>query len=270
MTERINSSGTAMLRLLLRNTMAAGEMAGALGVGVSWALRSANRLEGLGFLESRKMGRTREFRIPDTPLGNAVSVLLAEEPVLNLDLVLGGPSLRILPLLLEPGAGISEIASRTGLSVRAVQYRIRSWRGMGLVASKGRMLTLSGRHPLVINLVRKYSRSRNLGLLADANATLVWQHRDEFLVSAETEMPPEKYRKAGPTRLKELGYDIVSRNRYYMFGPGTLAEAEALVQTEMLDPVNPRPARFTAEALEKGRVAAEEIKKYRLKYDLDV
>ena len=269
MTERINSSGTAILRLLLRNTMAVGEIAGALGVGISWALRSANCLEELGFLESRKVGRTREFRIPDTPLGNAVSILLAEEPAMNLGRVMGGPSLRILPLLLEPGAGISEIASRTGLSVRTVQYRIRSWRGMGLVASKGRMLTLSGRHPLVINLVREYSRSRNLGLIADANATLVWQHRDEFLVSAEMEMPPEKYRKAGPTRLKELGYDIVSRNRYYMFGAGTLAEVEALVQTEMLDPVNPRPARFTAEALEKGKVTAEEIKKYRLKYSLD-
>ena len=268
--EKLNGTEIRIMRLFPRSSISVAGIAEALEINFSWAYKCISHLEEMGFLNSGKNKRSTFVKMSDTPLGNALSVLLVEEPAMNLDALLGVSSLRMLPLLPEPGYSIGEMTERTGLSPRTVQTRIKKWRSMGVVIYLNRKYMLSPRHPLVINLVREYSRSRNMLHLRESpfNATIVWQDRDEYLISTDKRVADGRYPKAGPTLLAELGYDIVSRNFYYMFNPLAIpvSEAESLVQTVMLDPINPRPLEYIGQAVSGNRVSKTEIKYYSAKY----
>jgi len=266
----MNGTETGMMRLFPRKPITVAGIADALRIDFSWAYKCVSHLEEAGFLTSGKKERSTFVNVPDSPLGNALSILLIEEPAMNLSALLGGSSIRILPLLQGEGCSTGEITGRTGLSPRTVQARITIWRSMGVVIYLNGKYMLSGRHPMVVNLVREYSRSRNMRHLRESShdATIVWQERDEYIVSTESDIADGLYRRAGPTRLAELGYDIVSRNHYYMFDPlaGPISEAEALAQTVMLDPINPRPLEYVKQAAD--RVTKSELRKYSVKYDI--
>ena len=211
--------------------------------------------------------------MPDSPLGTALANLLIEEPALRLDAVLGGPSLQVLPLLISPGHSTKEVAERTGISIRTIQYRIKRWCGMGAVIYENNKYKINQRRPLIIELMTEYSKHRNICHLKErySDATIIWQDRDEYVISLEREISDSSYSIAGATKIGYLGYDIVSRNYYYYYSPlgVKIGEAEALVQTVKFDMINPRPLRYIRWAIENKKITKAELRKYAKKYRVE-
>ena len=88
---------------------------------------------------------------------------------------------------------------------------------MGVVILEKKKYKISQRHPLVINFVLEYSSHRNISHLKESHpdATIIWQDRDEYILSTEHEITDDRYWMAGSTNVARYGYDIVSRNYYY-------------------------------------------------------
>ena len=89
-----------------------------------------------------------------------------------------------------------------------------------------------------------------------------------FSIDRRIELPD--FSSAGPTRLEELGYDILHLREYYHHHPviDDTNEGEALVQSLKIDANNPRLIRFITEGIERRGVAPEAILKYGKKYGL--
>ena len=271
--ERLNKTEVEIIRSFPHGESTVSQIAEKLEIDVSWASRCISHLEELGFLLTDRIGYKTHVSIADTPLGSALSHLLIEEPAMNLNALLGGSSLQILPLLLSPGYPTREIAERTGISNRTIQYRIKRWRGMGVVIYENRKYKISQRHPLVIDFITEYSKHRNVCRLKErySDATIIWQDRDEYIISLEREISDNIYNIAGSTKIGYLGYDIVSRNYYYHYSPvgSQISEAEALIQTVKFDMINPRPLRYIRQAIEDMKVTKGELRKHAKKYEIE-
>lgn len=268
--EKISKTESEILRLFPRNQTTVSQIAELLDIDLSWASKCTSNLERLGFLERVKKGKKKYVSVPDSSLGTALTNLLVEEPAMSLDALIGGPSLQILPLLLSPGYSTREVAKRTGLSNRTIQYRIKRWRSMGTVFYEEEKYKISQRHPLVIDLVSEYSKHKNLCRLKERypDATIIWQDRDEYIISLEREISDNIYSTAGATKIGYLGYDIVSRNFYYYYSPAgvEISEAEALVQAVKFDMINPRPLGYIRQAIDDKKVTKSNLRKYAKKY----
>lgn len=271
--EKLNKTEVEIIRLFPHGEATVSKIAEELGIDVSWASRCISHLEEVGFLWTDREGYKTHVRIADTPLGSALTHLLIEEPMMNLDTVIGDSSLQILPLLLTPGYSTREIAERTGLTQRTIQIRIKRWRSMGVAIKSEDVYVLNPRVPLVIEFAEEYIRNRNLVHLKEhyPDATIAWQDRDEYIISIEREISDDIYSIAGPTKIGYLGYDIVSRNYYYYYSPvdTEISEAEALVQTVKFNLINPRPLRYIKKAIEDKKVKKGELRKYAKKYGVE-
>ncbi len=270
--EKVNATEVDIIRLYPHEQMTVSQIADKLAIDLSWASKCVPHLEEMGLLMTHKKSKELYVAIAETTLGTALSTLLIEEPAMNLNTLLGGSSLRILPLLLSPGYSTKEIVERTDLSHRTIQNRIKKWRGMGVVILEKKRYRISQRHPLIINFVQEYSKHRNMRHLKDRypDATIVWQDRDEYIISLDYEIYDSRYSIAGPSNIAQRGYDIVHRNYYYHYNPDSipLSEAESLVQTVRFDQINPRPLEYIRQAIEKNKVMKNEIRKYAKKYKI--
>ncbi len=271
--EKISKAEVKILRLFPRSQTTVSQIAGLLDIDISWASKGISNLAKLGLLEVEKKGREKYVSVPDSPLGTALASLMMEEPALRLDAVLGGPSLQVLPLLISPGHSTREVAERTGISIRTIQYRIKRWRGMGTVIYENNKYKISQRRPLIIDLMTEYSKHRNICHLKDKypDAAIIWQDRDEYVISLEREISDNNYCIAGATKIGYLGYDIISRNYYYYYSPMSvrISEAEALVQTVKFDMINPRPLRYIRWAIENKKVTKAELREYAKRYRVE-
>jgi len=270
--ERMNKTEVAIIRLFPNEQMTVSQIADALDIDISWASKSISHLGEMGFLVTIKKSKKLYVNLKSSPLGTALSTLLIEEPAMNFNTLLGAPSLRILPLLISPGYSTKDISQRTGLSRRTIQTRIKRWRGMGLVILEEDKYMFSQRHPLVIDFVLEYSVHRNICHLKEnfRDATVIWQDRDEYIISLDHSIEDDRYTVAAATNLAKRGYDILSRNYYYHYCPSRIevGEAEALVQTVKFNLINPRPIRYIRQALKDNNVTRNCIRKYAKKYDI--
>ena len=271
--ERLNKTEVGIIRSFPHGEFTVSQIAEKLKVDVSWVSRCISHLEELGFLWTNRVGYKIHVSIADMPLGSALSHLLIEEPAMSLDALLGGSSLQILPLLLSPGYSTREIAERTGISSRTIQTRIKRWRGMGVIIYEDKKYKISPRHPLVIEFISDYSKHKNAYHLKErySDATIIWQDRDEYIISIEREISDNIYGIAGATKIGYLGYDIVSRNYYYYYSPvdAKVSEVEALVQTVKFDMINPRPLRYIRQAIKNKKVKKSDLRKYAKKYMIE-
>ncbi len=273
MKENISRTEVEILRLFPGAQTTVSHIAEVLEMDISWASRCVSNLVELGFLEREKKGREVFINVVDAPLGTALNNLLMEEPAMNLHALIGGTSLRILPLLLEPGFSAQDIVRRSNLTLKTVYARLKRWRGMGVAVKSGDAYVLNPRAPLVIEFAREYIRSRNLIHQREHNpdAAIVWQDRDDYIISTREVFSDGGFRTAGPPRLAEEGYDIAFRNYYYYHSPirYEISEAEALVQTLKFDINNPRPLKYIQEAIKNRKVTKNELRKYAKKYGVE-
>ena len=273
--EKISATDLEVLQLLLYdNTLNISQIASKLAISLSWASECVSHLASMGLLEVKKTGISRFVSFSSNPLAKKLSLLMAESPHLNLNKILTGSGMLILPLLLEPGYPPQEIARRVSRSLRTVKDALARWTSMGvaILDKKTGIYYLNPRQKYLIQFVKAYAESRNTALLKDTypEALIVWQWRDEFLVSSPRHIDHPKFRTAATSRLVEFGYDIIHTSHYYFYTPQllTVSKAEAFVQSIKVNPDNPRIFRLLTNALDEHTITKKDIRYYAKKYQV--
>lgn len=268
----MNKTEVQALRTLQGKKMSVSELAMNLSKSLSWTSECVNHLKYLGFLEKE---RKKEYNnvfvsISRTPLGESLSVLKSEEPMLNLEAIFAGSGLKLMPLLLKPGYSARALVARTSLSVRTVKGVLPRWRKMGVVLLDNGIYYVNPRYKLLSDFLRKFSEHKNICFLNEKNpeAVIVWQWRDEFMFSMDHQITDSDFLPAGLSRLDSLTSNLLHTQEYYCYdvGKGQVSEEEALVQALYSDRNNPRIARNLKTQI--SNVDQEILLKYAGKYGL--
>lgn len=270
--DKLNKTEIKILISIQKEPMTISQLACALDKNPSWISRSVNHLQDLGFVINERVGKSIFVTITKGPLGNSISTLISEEPMLNIERILTDSGLKILPLVLRPGNRANEIALRSSLSLRTIKDFLSRFRKMGVVTLKNGVYVLNESHKPLINLVEHFSYHQIIRYLKNSysGAIIVWYWRDEFIFSTDQQIQDKRFISAATTRLHELNYDIITTKEYYFHNPilKTMSEEEALIQSYLLNPGNPRIPRLIKDSINKGRVNKKSLFKYARKYGL--
>ena len=273
--EGLHRTHLEILRFVYKAERTVSQIAKHIHKSMSWTSESVNHLVWMDLLEKRKEGLEVFVGRAKNELSQSLAILMFEAPMLDLSMVLDKASLTILPVLVDPGATANEITQRTGLSMPTIRNKIRKWRGMGVVARQRdtKVYTMHQSQKELISFIVRYSHWYNRRMLSNIlpEALIVWQQRGEFLFSIEHRIDLPDYLSAGPTRLEELGYDVLHLREYYFRGPDIdgVDQEEALVQSLMTDPNNPRMLRFIMEGIEDRGADPQAILEFGKKYGLE-
>ena len=269
---KLNKTEIKILMSILKGSRTISQLADALSKDSSWISRNVNHLKELGFVIEKREGKSVFVAIIKNPLGDSFHTLISEEPMLNIERILTGSGLKILPLLLNPGNSANEIVQRSSLSLRTVKGLLSLWRKMGVVILLKGVYVINDRHKPLINFVKYFSYNTLIRYLKEIypDATIVWHWRDEFIFAIEDQLHDERFISAATTRLDELNYDIIANKEYYLHNPimKTLSEEEALIQSYLLNPGNPRIPRLIKKALTKGKIEKGTLLEFARKYGL--
>jgi DNA-binding transcriptional ArsR family regulator len=252
------------------------DIASHVGRSAPWTSECVQHLVGMDLVLKEKTGLEVRVRPASNELAKGLELLMVEAPMLDLQVLLDKAGLRLLPVLLEPGATTGEMAGRTGLSLPTIRGKLKVWRGMGVVARdrSSKRYRLRVGHVELVSFVISFSRWRNRRALAEVlpGALIVWQWRDEYLFSIDGHVDLPGFPNAGPTRLVELGYDILHSREYYFHNPliDVVSEEEALVQSLRTDPKNPRMERFVVEGIESRGADPRAIMEFGEKYGMNI
>ncbi len=272
--ETINASELRVFELILSGPLTVSDIVHRTDLSISWVSECLAHLEQLWFVERRKEGLTVRASLARTRTAEGLRLLIKESPYLAPSEILTGHGLVMLPLLLRPGATPARIGERTSVSARTARRGIHQWRGIGVVVKRTSPLRylLNPDRVFLEAFVKDYSMERNQRYLGSMipTAVTIWQWRDEILFTTDADIEEDVFLRAGPTRLGELGYDIVSTRRCYLRSPGqpVVCEEEALIQTLRMDPENPRPMRFIRDAIDRGRAKIEVLLDFASKYEV--
>jgi predicted transcriptional regulator len=270
--DKLNKTELKILLSILKSPQTISQLANTLGKGPSWISRNVTHLLALGFVMEKREGKSVSVTINKGPLGDSFITLISEEPMLNIERILTGSGLKILPLILNPGNTANEIAQRSSLSLRTVKGLLSIWRKMGVVTLTKGVYVLNERHKTLINFIKYFSFYTIIrylkGLYPDA--IIVWYWRDEFIFSLEQPLQDNRFISAATTRLYELKYEIITNKEYYFHNPlvKTLSEEEALIQSYLLNLGNPRIPRLIKKAMKKGKIEKETLLEFARKYGL--
>jgi len=270
--DKLNKTEMKILISVLKGSRTISQLSDALDKDISWISRNVKHLQELGFVIVKREGKSVYVSIGKNPLGDSFTTLISEESMLNIERILTGSGLKILPLLLNPGNTANEIVQRSSLSLRTVKGLLSLWRKMGVLALEKRIYVINERHKPLINFVKYFSYNTLIRYLKESypDATIVWHWRDEFIFAIEHPIHDKRFISAATTRLYELNYDIVVGKEYYFHNPivKTLSEEEALIQGYLLNPGNPRIPRLIKRAMNKGEIEKETLLEFARKYGL--
>lgn len=268
--DRLNKNEIKILLTLIKHPGTVSQLAKALGVGRSWISKSVEHLRELGFVSVKRKGKSMFIEIVRNPLGDSFVALVSEEPLLSIEKVLAGSGLKILPLLVNPGNSADEITLRSSLSLRTVKGLLSRWRKMGVVTLSRGVYVINDRHKPLINFIKYYSYHAIIRYLKESypDAAIVWHWRDEYIFTIEQPIKDKRFISAATTRLHELNYDIVSSKEYYFHNPllRKMSDEEALVQSYLLNPGDPRIPRIINEGIKIGKVHEEALLEFARKY----
>lgn len=273
-TEGLHRTHLEILGIIQEEEVTISRIGDRINKSMSWTSECVDQLVFLDLAQKRKQGLEVFVRPASNELSEGLESLMKESPMIDLSKVLGKAGLRILPALLDPGATVKEVGHWTGLSIPTIRRWIQQWRGMGVVIKVRRKnrYRIPKHHKALRGFIVRYSQWSNRRMLDSAipHAIIVWQWRQEFLFSLEERVDYPDYMSAGPTRLEELGYDILHTREYYLHSPDThmVSEEEALVQALMINRNNPRIMRFINEGIRDRGASHERILEFAGKYGL--
>jgi DNA-binding transcriptional ArsR family regulator len=205
-------------------------------------------------------------------MGASIRTLISEESMLNIEVVLSGSGMQVLPLILNPGNKADEIAKRSSLSLRTVQGLLSRLRKMGVVTIADGCYMLSERHKQLIEFVELYAYNsiiKSLKIIFP-NASIIWHWRDEFIFSIEQPIKDRRFISAATTRLRELKHDIIASKEYYLHNPilKKVSEEEALIQSYLIDLENPRLVRMIKKSIKNEKIDRNSLLKFAEKYNI--
>jgi DNA-binding Lrp family transcriptional regulator len=228
----------------------------------------------MGLIESDKKGITKHVRLASNLHSRRLLKIITERSHLDLNKIISGSKLRILPLFLEPGYRAGDIAKRSGLSSKTVSNMLKLWTGMGIVrrSKTTKRYYLNPDHKYLIEFIVAYTEHRSNVILRDhfEDAVIIWNWRDEFIFSIPYTIKHKNFIPSGFTRLDEFNYDLLHTAQYYKFDPlfSSVSEEEALVQSILIDPLNPRAMRSLNKRLGEEQLDIEKIYEYASKYSV--
>jgi len=270
--ETLNRNEIRILINIQRCSLSISQLADALNKNPSWISRNVNHLRALGFVDIKRIGRRVHVNLNDGPVGASISTLISEESMLNIETVLSGSGMQILPLILKPGNKAEEIAKRSSLSLRTVQGFLSRLRKMGVVTFSNGFYVLSERHKPLIDYVKLYSYNAIIKFMNNIrnDASIVWYWRDEFIFSIEKTLSDHRFMSAATTRLRELNYDIIASKEYYLYNPllTKVTEEHALIQSILIEPDNPRLVRMIRKAIKNEKIDRNSLIDYAAKYNI--
>ena len=249
----LNKTEVRLLQALQGRHLTLSELASELSKSANRVSETVNHLETLSLVRKERKGTNKFVFIPKTPLGESLSLLITEQPMLNLETLFSGSGLVMLPLLLKPGYSAKELAERTSLSTRTVKGLLPRWKRMGVVLQEKTNYQLNPRFRLLADFLRKFNEHKNLSIMKDkySEAVIVWQWRDEFMFSIDMKLKDPNALPAGLTRLDELKASLAHTQQYYYYGHSDkeITEEEAFMQALYVDPYNPRIKNLISERL---------------------
>ena len=131
--QSLNKTEVRLLQHLQGRKLTLSELASELSKSMNHVSELVKHLEAVGLAGKERKGTRKYVFIPKTPLGESLSLLMAEQPMLNLETLFSGSGLVLLPLLLKPGYSAKGLAERTSLSLRTVKGLLPRWKRMGVV-----------------------------------------------------------------------------------------------------------------------------------------
>ncbi len=272
--EGLHGTHLEILKFVYKSERTISQIAKHINKSMSWTSECVDHLVWMDLLEKRKEGLEVFVGPAKNELSQSLAILMFEAPMIDLSKVLGKAGLTILPVLADPGITANEITQRTGLSMPTVRTIIRKWRGMGIVVRERgtKLYTIHQSQKVLRSFISRYSQWFNRRMLGNVlpEALIIWQWRDEYLFSIEHRIDLSDFLSAGPTRLEELGYDILHLREYYLHHPeyDEVSQEEALVQSLMTDPNNPRMLRFIKEGIDDRGADSQAILEFGEKYGL--
>lgn len=270
--EKLNRNEIRILINIQRGTMSISQLADALNKNPSWISKNVNHLRTLGFIEIKRIGRRVYVNLNGGPVGASISTLISEKSMLNIETVLSGSGMQVLPLILKPGNKAGEIAKRSSLSLRTVQGFLSRLRKMGVITFSNGFYVLSERHKPLIDFVKLYSYNTIIKFMNNIrnDASIVWYWRDEFIFSIEKTLSDRRFISAATTRLRELNYDIIASKEYYLYNPllEKVTEEHALIQSILIEPENPRFVRMIKKAIKNEKIDRNSLIDYAAKYNI--
>ena len=270
--DRLNKNEIRIMVIIQKKPMTISQLAKALNKNISWISRNVNHLKTLGFIDVKRVGRKVYVDINEGPMGASINTLISEGSMLNIEVVLSGPGMQILPLILDPGNKAEEITKRSSLSRRTVYGYIGRLRKMGVVSLTNGIYMLGERHKPLIEFMKLYAYNSIIKSLKNIfpNASIVWHWRDEFIFSLEQSVSDHRFIPAATSRLRELKYDIIASKEYYLYDPllKQVSEEEALIQSYLIDPENPRLVRMIKKGIKNKEINRNSLLEFSEKYGL--
>ena len=271
--DKLNITEIDIINIIVDSKLTISQISEQTKKSLSWISECVAHLENIDFIEIERKGLSRFV----SPGSKSVSIKLQNllnETNLNLYKILVNSRLMILPLLLRPGSNIKNIEKRTFLSYKTIKNILTLWKGMGIVIldNKTGIYSFNSIQKYLIQFVREYSENRNSRILklTISKGTIVWQWRDEFIISISNNINHLNYVSAAMTRLNELDYELLNTLEYYYFSPSSekINNEEAFIQSLRIDPNNPRIKRLLLKAIKKCKVNIELLQDNAKKYHL--
>jgi DNA-binding transcriptional ArsR family regulator len=269
--ERLSHSDLRIFEVVLAGELASGRIAKAIGLSPSYTSECLRRLLSMGLILTRRKGITVFARPSTSQVAAALALLMKEGSGLDVSKVLTGPGLALLPHILPPGKTARDLVAAARLSQMTVMERIRLWREMGLVVREkgtGLYKLAPGQRELA-DFAQRYAEDRDRRMLAGKipGALILWRGSDGFLFSVDAGTAVKGFVPAGPSALEE---PIVRSRDYYIGGQQhhRLSRDEALVQTLLVDPSNPRVRRMLRKRADSSAAARHRLAAFAEKYGI--
>lgn len=270
--DKLNKNEIRIMVIIQKGPMNISLLAEALHKNISWVSRNVNHLKTLGFVDVKRIGRKIYVDLNEGPMGASINTLISEESILNIEVVLSGPGMKILPLILNPGNKAEEIVKRSSLSRRTVYGFLGRLRKMGVVSLTNGIYMLSERHKPLIEFIKLYIYNSIIKSLKNIfpDASIVWHWRDIFIFSLEKPISDRRFIPAATSRLRELKYDIIASKEYYLYDLllRKVSEEEALVQSYLIDSENPRLVRMIKKGIKNEKIDRNFLLEFAEKYNI--
>jgi DNA-binding MarR family transcriptional regulator len=270
--DKLNKNEIRIMVIIQKGPMTISQLAKTLNKNISWISRNVNHLKSLGFVDVKPVGRRVYVDLNEGPMGASINTLISEGSILNIEVILSGPGMQILPLILFPGNKAEDIAKRSSLSIRTVYGLLGRLRKMGVVSLTKGVYILSERHKPLIEFIKLYAYNSIIKSLKNMfpDASIVWHWRDEFIFSLEQSVSDRSFIPAATSRLRELKYDIIASKEYYLYNPlqRKVSEEEALMQSYLIDSENPRIVRMIINAIKNKKINRNSLFEFANKYNI--
>lgn len=268
----LSKNEVQIIKLLMDSEMSITKISLEMNKSLSWISRCVSHLEEMRIVEKKEYGITRNIKISDNEIGNAISVLFRENKMLNVYEILPYTRIKILIQLLPPGSSIKEIIIQSNISKSTVEKNIRKWKYMGIVYKSDEKYIINPKQKNLKKFIMAIAKIKNQLILKDngINGLIIWQWRNEFIFSVKEEIKNNLFIKCGLSRLKEIKYNIIHDNEYYFFSPITdqINIEEIFLQSMIIDPNNPRIEILIKKSIDRKEVNVEFLLQQSVKYGL--